>query len=110
MVVVDVGNCGQALHYYDEDVERATIDWTASEKATYGVAFANALVGSQQIAARFKRRGQTSSFVSALVDVISDGTRDPGVRGHVPSNLSLVLAPLRQWWRGDRFGVGAGGK
>ncbi|KAI0086144.1 hypothetical protein BDY19DRAFT_363148 [Irpex rosettiformis] len=110
VVVVDVGNCGQALNYYDEDVERAMMDWSASEKVTYGVAFSNALVGGglQQRVTRGRRRGGTESFVRTLVDVVSDGMKDPSVRGCAPSSLSLTLAPFRQWWRGDRFGVGAG--
>lgn len=112
VVVVDVGHCGQPLHYFDEDAaERATIDWTASEKATYGVAFANALSGSAYASSK-TNRGQRYwwSFAQTLVDVISDGTRDANGTRMSSSRLAYTWSRVRLWLRGDRFGVGAGGK
>ncbi|KAI0685673.1 hypothetical protein BC835DRAFT_1382913 [Cytidiella melzeri] len=108
VVVVDVGNCGQALHYYDEDVEHATIDWTASEKATYGIAFANALAGSSYVGTRSRLGAESQQFVRALVSLISDGTKDPRIGGNIPAGMRLTLSRLRQWLQGDRIGVGAG--
>jgi hypothetical protein len=110
VIVVDVGHCGQALHYYDENIERATMDWSASEKATYGVAFGHALVGSTGRNVGRRVRAYEGEFVRTLVDVISGGTKDARVGGSIPPGWRLTVARMRQCLRGDRIGVGAGGK
>lgn len=110
VVVVDVGSFGSAQSQLppDHDVERATIDWTASEKATYGTAFANAFAGST-LGAKFARKHTDSSrFVDTLVDTVSRGRRGPGVIGL--TTFQIILGRIRHWARGDRISVGAGGK
>lgn len=110
VVAVDVGNFGasQPQVPHDFDIERATIDWTASEKAAYGVAFSNALAGATRIGTRFGRKhSDVSRFVDTVIDIVSRGRRGPALGGL--TQFELALATVRHWFRGDRVVVGAGG-
>ncbi|KAI0340063.1 hypothetical protein BDW22DRAFT_1421839 [Trametopsis cervina] len=109
VVVVDVGNFAalQQQAPRDSDVERATIDWSASEKTTYGAAFANVLAGSTNIGTNVVRRqSDTSRFVKTLADVISHGGKGPLAARS--TYLQAILASIHRWIRGDRIAVGAG--
>lgn len=136
VVVVDVGffdvSGGSGIMGGEEVGQSETIwkvmeGWTASEKLTYGPAFASALQGSptarppstkstpwQGFIALFKGTGRygvprkptnVSVFVGNVVDVVGSGR---GV--HRVFGIGLGLGRIRNWMRGERFSVGAGGK
>ncbi|KAF5373655.1 hypothetical protein D9758_000779 [Tetrapyrgos nigripes] len=120
VVIVDVGafNVGPQSNYLPpQDVYKATEKWTASEKITYGPAFA-----AISHSAAVPRPGWTSVFrggdsqygvprkpvdvkvfVDSIVGVISNGTYGPSLFG-----FGLGLGRIRNWLRGERFSVGAG--
>ena len=106
VVVVDVGAIDAI-----EDTKRSPDgiistmdDWTPSEKATYGTAFASLLVGRPRSGQGRKPTG-VSTFVNAIVAVVRDGERQH--RGFY--DIGLGLAKFKEWLRGDRVTVGAGG-
>src|SRR5262249_20382225 len=93
--------------------------WTASEKITYGPAFAAishsaatpkstwSLVfrgGDSQYGVP-RKPSDVKVFVDSIVGVISNGSYGPSFLG-----LGLGLGKVRNWLRGDRFSVGAGGR
>ena len=111
VVVVDVGSFGSSQPQvpHDFDIERATIDWTASEKAAYGTAFSNALAGTTRIGSRFGRKhSDVSRFVNTVIDIVSRGRRGHAVG--VLAHVELILTSVHHWLRGDRIVVGAGGE
>lgn len=111
VVVVDVGNFGSSQPQvpHDFDIERATIDWTASEKAAYGTAFSDALAGSSRTGARFGRKHtDVSRFVNTVTDIVTRGRHGPAIGGL--TQFELAFAAVRHWFRGDRVVVGAGGE
>jgi hypothetical protein len=82
-------------------------DWTPSEKATYGQAFA--ALGETSMG-RSRRPEDISVLVDNIVGVISAGTKTKmasqtiwGIR------VGVGYEKIRDWIRGDRFAVGAGG-
>lgn len=81
-------------------------DWTPSEKATYGQAFA--ALGETSMG-RSRRPEDISVLVDNIVGVISAGTKTKmasqtiwGIR------VGVGYEKIRDWIRGDRFAVGAG--
>lgn len=134
VVVVDVGIFDVAgpeenREVQTESVWKAMEGWTASEKLTYGPAFASVLQGAtrggtlngrtespwEAFAAVFKgtsrygmarRPTEVSVFVNSVAAVVSGG-RGSGFR---ICGVELGLGRVRNWIRGERFSVGAGGK
>jgi len=124
VVAVDVGtfNVGppQSNYLPPQDVYKATEKWTASEKITYGPAFAaishsGATEPKTSWTAVLGRGGETQYgvprkptdvqvFVDNIVGVVSNGAYGPSFLG-----LGLGLGKVRNWIRGERFSVGAGG-
>jgi hypothetical protein len=107
VVVVDVGSVGysvpQAL--LPQDVYEAMGDWTPSEKVAYGPAFASILEEGNQYGVP-RKPADVSIFVNSLVEVVSGGRKG----GRCAFALGLGLGRVRNWIRGERFAVGAGGK
>lgn len=107
VVVVDVGSIGpQAImESQDMSLDRAMLDWTASEKASYGPAFTS-VFGSEKRPGAGRKPSDVSSFVSTVTNIVSNGKKQAGSA----SSLELVFGRLREWLQGNRVAVGAGGK
>lgn len=135
VVVVDVGmfdvsvavaaGDGGEMQSEAESAWKAMEGWTASEKVTYGPAFASVLQGV--VGAPVKRRTpwetfvavfkgtnrygvarqptDVSVFVNNVVSVVSGGRGEYRICG-----IGLGLGKVRNWIRGERFSVGAGGR
>lgn len=104
IVTVDVGAVGSPTS--DPGVGVNTDDWTPSQKATYGTAFSTLR----------ETRGSrvpvdVSLFVDSLVGVASAGTK-ARCSGTIVFGVSLglVYEKVKDWIRGDRFSIGAGGQ
>jgi hypothetical protein len=106
--------------------------WTASEKLTYGPAFAaisyshsstasvttshpSTFSDSYQYGSTTPRRPTSLRiFVSSIVNVVSNGRHTfsgPslfGINLGTTLNTTLGLGTLHNWWRGDHFTIGAG--
>lgn len=104
IVTVDVGAVGSSTS--DPGFGVNMDDWTPSEKATYGTAFSTLREtrGSRVPA-------DVSIFVDNLVGVASGGTK-ARCSGKVVFGISLGLLyeKVKDWIRGDRFSIGAGGQ
>jgi hypothetical protein len=104
IVTVDVGEVGSSTS--DPDVRVNMDDWTPSEKATYGAAFSTLreIRGSRVPV-------DVCTFVDSLVGVASGGTR-ARYSGKVIFGISfgLLYEQVKDWIRGDRFSIGAGGQ
>ncbi|RDX47034.1 hypothetical protein OH76DRAFT_1406420 [Lentinus brumalis] len=99
VVVVDVGAVGEAIKTPTSDSTLKSIDkWTPAEQAAYGAAF-----GSQLEQGVRRNPSDTSVFVDAIVDVVSNGRKSGRACRSYPA-----FAALRQFVRGDRIVVGAG--
>jgi hypothetical protein len=121
VVIVDVGTVGphSTPHSLSQDIYKAMEDWTASEKLTYGPAFAaiaNPQVHSQSIFKNIFKGGSfdygvrrkptdVAVFVNNLVGVVSGGRKG----NTCMLGLGNSIGRLRNWIRGERFSVGAGG-
>jgi hypothetical protein len=137
VVVVDVGHfnvsgggggfVGAEDAGQTERIWKVMEGWTASEKLTYGPAFANVLQGLpvarpasarktpwQAFVAIFKGTNRygvsrkptdVSVFVSNVVEIVGGGRGMYRIFG-----VGLGLGRIRNWVRGERFSVGAGGK
>jgi hypothetical protein len=125
VVVVDVGVVGldsaATDHMRPDEVYRAMEDWTASEKLTYGpaftsispittarspsrwVAFWSFFSGSQPFGVK-RTPTDVAVFVDKIIGIVGTG----GKRSSV-FVLGLGLGKIRNWFRGERFAVGAGG-
>ncbi|KAF9454594.1 hypothetical protein P691DRAFT_692277 [Macrolepiota fuliginosa MF-IS2] len=106
-----------------ESVWKAMERWTASEKVTYGPAFASVLQGSADVSKKEKTPWETfvavfkgthrygvhrkptdvSVFVKNVVDVVSGGRGAYRIYG-----IDLGLGKIMNWVRGERLSVGAG--
>ncbi len=96
-------------------------DWTASEKVSYGPAFAaiahdspvpeshyHTLISLFKNGNRFgvpRQPTDVSVFVDRIVDVVSDGKFGPNLLG-----LGFLWRRAQRLVRGERFSVGSGGK
>lgn len=105
IVAVDVGVVGETPVSALAN-SLAMDDWTPSEKATYGQAFA--ALGETSMG-RSRRPEDISVLVDNIVGVISAGTKTKmasqtiwGIR------VGVGYEKIRDWIRGDRFAVGAG--
>ena len=107
VVVVDVGSfsSSNAPPLSPQDLHKTLEDWTPAEKVAYGSAFSSILEQRRQYGVR-RKPTDVSHLVNALVEVVSGGQKGSGR----PVALGLGLGKLRNWIRGDRFAIGAGGK
>ena len=101
-----------------ESIYKAMEEWSPSEKVTYGPAFASILHGVPPPTSRWdafsalfknghqygvaRRPTDVSVFVDKLVGVVTEGRHDT-------TSIDLGLGKIRNWIRGERFSVGAGG-
>jgi hypothetical protein len=106
VVVVDIGSVGTSIpqSLQSQDVYKAMEDWTPSEKVAYGPAFSSILEEGNQYGVP-RKPADVSTFVNALVEVVSGGRKGGGWA----FALGLGLGRVRNWIRGERFAVGAGG-
>lgn len=105
VVVVDVGSVGvQGAAPTGSSLDHTMIDWTASEKAAYGPAFAS-VYGDMKHHDSGRTPTDVSAFVRVVVDVVNNGrnrhTRYPA--------FDLVFGRIREVLHGDRVIIGAGG-
>lgn len=104
VVTVDVGAVGQ---FSGQPASLPSMDeWTLSEKATYGPAFCalNETVGT-------RTPEDVSKFVDNLIGVISAGTKTHGAgKAIFGVGIGLVYEKVKDWARGNRFAIGAGGQ
>ncbi|EKM55039.1 uncharacterized protein PHACADRAFT_255365 [Phanerochaete carnosa HHB-10118-sp] len=107
VVTVDVGSFGVTTSQVEKSLapEHAMIDWTVSEKAAYGDAFASALAGQMHHTSR-RTPTDVSKFVRTVVDVVSGGRTAPR---HNIEAVDFVLGRIRELIHGNRVVVGAGG-
>jgi len=128
VVVVDVGvvsdgSCTEGSSMSPQSVYKAMEDWTASEKLTYGPAFASIAQagGPSRPTSRWKtvkavlegkvpfgvrRRGwNVSVFVDRIVGIVNGRNGISSMIG-----LGLGVGRIRDWIRGEWVAVGAGGK
>lgn len=101
-VTVDVGLVGKEGLERGGNAVELVDSWSASERAAYGPAF---LAAQHNHAAIPRTPVDQSVFIDTLLDVISEG------RLGNASTLSraLGIVDLRNWIRGSRFSIGAGG-
>lgn len=129
VVVVDVGTfdiegiTASRTGEVWENVSKAMEAWTPSEKVTYGPAFASVLQNAgvparrspwETFVAVFKgttghgvprEPTDVSVFVNSVVSVVNGGKGEYRIYG-----TGIGLGKIRNWIRGERFSVGAGGK
>lgn len=108
VVVVDVGAIGvpDASQEDPDNALKAMDDWTPMEKLAYGSAF-SAVVEEGLHVGVHREPTDVSVFVSTVLDVVSGGRKSrPATFG---AAILLGLGRLREWIRGDRVLVGAGG-
>jgi len=123
IVVVDVGafDVGSPLKSLPpEGIYKSMEDWSPSEKVVYGPAFIDIMQEKplpasrlQRIRSVFKdgdhygvpRKGTNLSVLTDnLVGVVSGGRYGPTLFG-----IGLGIGRIRNWMRGERFSIGAGG-
>ncbi len=124
VVVADVGsfNVGPPTHFLPpEDVYKAMEGWSVSEKITYGPGFAamaqqsitpkskwETFTGYFQNDAQYgvaRKPTDVKVFVDSIVGVVSNGQFGWSFLG-----FNLCFGVVRNWLRGERFSVGAGGE
>lgn len=104
IVTVDVGEVGSSTN--DPGVEANMDDWTPSEKAAYGAAFS-----TLRETRGTRMPADVSTFVDSLVAVASAGTKARcSGKVFLGIGLGLIYERVKDWIRGDRFSIGAGGK
>jgi len=123
IVVVDVGtfDVGSPLKTLPpEGIYKSMEDWSPSEKVVYGPAFIGVMQEKPLPASRLERirsvfkdgdhygvprKGTNLSVLTDnLVGIVSGGRYGPTLFG-----IGLGMGRLRNWMRGERFSVGAGG-
>ena len=124
VVVVDVGtfDVGSPLKALPpEGIYKSMEDWSASEKVVYGPAFITVMHEKPLPASRLERirsifengdhyygvprKGTNLSVLTDnLVGVVSGGLYGPTLFG-----IGLGIGRFRNWMRGERFSIGAGG-
>lgn len=124
VVVADVGVLDAGAYSTElpqESIYKAMEDWSPSEKLTYGPAFASILHAVvpptsrwQSISSIFRneprygiprRPTDVGVFVDNLISVVTGGRNNPYMFG-----LGRSIGKIRNWMRGERFSIGAGGK
>lgn len=105
IVAVDVGVVGEPA-VPNLANSQVMDDWTPSEKATYGQAFA--ALGETSMG-QSRRPEDISVLVNNIVGVISAGTKTKMASKTICGiRVGVGYEKLRDWIRGDRFAVGAG--
>lgn len=105
IVAVDVGVVGETPVSSLEN-SHAMDDWTPSEKATYGQAFA--ALGETSMG-QSRRPEDISVLVNNIVGVVSAGTKTKMASKTICGiRVGFGYEKIRDWIRGDRFAVGAG--
>lgn len=105
IVAVDVGVVGETPVSALAN-SPAMDDWTPSEKATYGQAFA--ALGETSMG-RSRRPEDISVLINNIVGVISAGTKTKMANQTIWGiRVGVGYEKIRDWIRGDRFAVGAG--
>lgn len=116
VVVVDVGSLTadpkDAVNKEQDknpelDVAALTRAWSASERLAYGPAYQVAVGRAIEGPTRHKKRVRRTPedvqvFVDAILDIVQAG------RPWAVYRPSELYVRVRAWWRGNRFGVGAG--
>ena len=116
VVIVDVGSLTadpkDAINKEQDkkpefDVAALTRTWSASERLAYGPAYEVAVGRAIEGPPRHKKRVRRTPedvqvFVDAILGVVQAG------RPWAVCRPSELPARVRAWWRGNRFGVGAG--
>ena len=110
VVVVDVGDVGEPAMAGEPvpEVRKGVEEWTPSEKVAYGTAF-EALVEEGTHYGVRRQPTDVSVFVNTIVDVVGGGGRRTS-KHPIGALIQLALDRLRNFVRGDRVVVGAGGK
>lgn len=104
VVTVDIGEVGPSKS--DPSVNVDMDNWTPSERATYGAAFSTL---SETRSSRVP--ADVSTFVDNLVAVVSAGTKARCSGKFVLGiDVGLMYEKVKDWMRGNRFSIGAGGK
>lgn len=105
IVAVDVGIVGETAVSSLAD-PHAMDDWTLSEKATYGQAFA--ALGETSMG-QPRRPEDISVLVNNIIGVVSAGTKTKMASKTICGiRVGIGYEKIRDWIRGDRFAVGAG--
>ena len=109
VVVVDVGAVGGPATAEEPvpDVRKGVEEWTPSEKVAYGTAFEAVVEEGAHYGVR-RRPTDVSVFVNTIVDVVGGGGRKTS-KHPIAALIKLGLGQLRNFIRGDRVVVGAGG-
>ncbi|KAH9928225.1 uncharacterized protein B0H18DRAFT_1159102 [Fomitopsis serialis] len=107
VVVVDVGAIGVAPASEPvQDVRKSVQEWTPSEKVAYGTAF-EAVVEEGMHYSVHRKPTDVSVFVNTIVDVVGGGRKSG--KSAINAMVHLSMARIRDFIRGDRVVVGAGG-
>ncbi|KAG0705121.1 hypothetical protein DFH29DRAFT_848266 [Suillus ampliporus] len=105
IVAVDVGVVGETP-VSDLANPRAMVDWTPSEKSTYGPAFT--ALGETSMG-QSRRPEDISVLINSIVGVVSAGTKTTTASKTICGiRIGVVYERIKDWIRGDRFAVGAG--
>lgn len=105
VVAVDVGVVGETPVSALAN-SLAMDDWTSSEKATYGQAFA--ALGETSMR-QSRRPEDVSVLVNNIIGVVSAGTKTKMASQTILGiRVGVGYEKIRDWIRGDRFAVGAG--
>lgn len=106
VVIIDVGAVGAPIDpsLSPQDVYKAMEDWTPSEKLAYGAAFSSILQNGTQYGIP-RAPASLHTVAGTIVEIVSGGQKG---RGDIIFRLGL--GKFRNWLRGERFSVGAGGK
>ncbi|KAG2147223.1 hypothetical protein BD769DRAFT_1597094 [Suillus cothurnatus] len=107
VVAVDVGVIGDSETPVSSLANsHAMDDWTPSEKATYGQAFAALRETSME---QSREPEDISVFINNIVGVVSAGTKAKMSSKTICGiHVGVGYEKIRDWIRGDRFAVGAG--
>jgi hypothetical protein len=107
VVIADVGFVGSSVaqSLVPQGVHRTMEDWTPSEKVAYGPAFSSILEEGNQYGVP-RKATDVSTFVNSIIEIVSGGRKGKGWA----ITLYLGVGKFRNWVRGERFAVGAGGK
>lgn len=114
VVTVEVGTVDTDGHHQHHrrgqsgsiDIRTSIEDWSASEKSVYGQSFLTLNVGNVQVG-KSRKPTPVSHFVRTIVNIINGQSYGNG--SSVPL-LAGAFYKLRNWLRGDRISVGAGGE
>ncbi|KAG6851299.1 hypothetical protein H0H93_011735 [Arthromyces matolae] len=124
VVVTDVGLLDTAVYsdsrVHDNVVAKAMENWSPSEKLAYGPAFASISHTSRPFTSRWdafksifapkthygvaRKPSNTRVFVDRIVSVVTGGRHNPYFFG-----LGRMIGQTKNWLRGERFSIGAGG-